>query len=112
MIAVSDPFAPVAEAPKPVRARSPRKSGDQASKAPCAPVAKSRDAGMTKVSVYLPVAVAKKLDVAAVLRDQDKSDIVAALLARELGSITFYDRATRPTAEALTVGEIGTEATA
>ncbi|HMB06202.1 MAG TPA: hypothetical protein VKP69_21020 [Isosphaeraceae bacterium] len=112
MFATVDSFTSVVETPKPVRPRAPRKSGDQAAKVPAASVAKSKDASMTKVSLYLPVAVAKKLDVAAVIQDKDKSDIVAALLARELSSVTFYDRATRPTDQSLTVGEIGSEAAA
>jgi hypothetical protein len=112
MNATIDSFAPVADAPKAPRPRPPRKPGVQASKPASAPVAKSKDAGMTKVSLYLPVSVAKKLDVASIIQDRDKSDIVAALLARELSAVTFYDRSTRPADPSVTVTEIGEGASA
>jgi hypothetical protein len=112
MIAPAESCAPVADAPKAPRARTPRKPGVQAPKPPCAPVAKSRDASMVKVSLYLPVAVAKKLDVASIIQDRDKSDIVAGVLARELSAVTFYDRSTRPSDQSLPVPEIGPEAAA
>jgi hypothetical protein len=108
MIALS---ADVAEAPKPPRARSPRKPGDQASRPPAGRVAKSRDASMGKASFYLPGDLLKKLVVASVIRGVDQSDIVASLLARELSSVTYYDRSTRPAGQSLTVTEIGNETT-
>jgi hypothetical protein len=112
MIATVDSSTPAVAPTRGTRARPPRKAGDQATRPAAAPVAKSKDPGMTKVSLYLPVPIAKKLDVAAIIRDESMSDIVATILARELSSVTFYDRATRPLAEALTVTEIDRDRTA
>ncbi|MBV8077748.1 MAG: hypothetical protein JO284_15180, partial [Planctomycetaceae bacterium] len=50
--------------------------------------------------------------VASVIRGQDQSDVVASVLTRELSSVTYYDRSTRPPAESLTVTEIGMESSA
>src|SRR4051812_24996283 len=101
----------VADAPRPPRTRSPRKAGDQATRPPAARLAKSKDASMGKASFYLPGDLLKKLVVASVIRGVDQSDIVASLLARELSSVTYYDRATRPADSTLMVTEIGSEAT-
>ncbi|MBV8232602.1 MAG: hypothetical protein JO329_21680 [Planctomycetaceae bacterium] len=67
---------------------------------------------MTKVSFYLPAALVNKLVVVSVIRGQDQSDFVASVLTRELSSVTYYDRSTRPPAESLTVTEIGMESSA
>lgn len=97
--------ADVAEAPKPVRGRSPRKAGDQSPKPPAGRVAKSKDASMGKASFYLPGDLLKKLVVASVIRGVDQSDIVASLLARELSSVTYYDRSTRAVDSTLLISQ-------
>src|SRR3954471_22564196 len=109
MIATADSFAETTKSRKP---RTPRKPGDQSAKAQGARVPKSKDASMGKASFYLPSDLLKKLVVASVIRGVDQSDIVASLLARELSSVTYYDRSTRPTDSILMVTEIGDEATA
>jgi hypothetical protein len=108
VIALSEGSAPVAETPRAPR-RSPKRLGDQGPK--CAPVrvAKSRDAGKVKVSVYLSVETARKLAVASVIRSADQSDLADAILGNALSSVTFYDRSTRPSADPLTVTEFGTD---
>jgi hypothetical protein len=116
MIATLDSIAPAAEEPRSrkraVRQR-PRDPGEQASRSPDRPTPKSKDAAMSKLSVYIPVAVLKKLDVAAVILDRDKSDIVAELLAEKLSGVTYYDRnTTRPPGQTLMVTEIGSDRTA
>src|SRR4051812_17723598 len=111
MIATVESFAPAVEATKGRKPRAPRKPGDQATRTQPARVAKSRDASMGKASFYLPADLLKKLVVASVIRGVDQSDIVASLLARELSSVTYYDRSTRPTGPTLMPGEIGNETT-
>lgn len=96
MIATADPFAPAAPATKGRKPRAPRKPGDQATRHQAGRVPKSKDATMGKASFYLPSDLLKKLVVASVIRGVDQSDIVAVLLARELSSVTYYDRSTRP----------------
>ena len=55
----------------------------------------------------------KKLDVATVILDRDKSEIIAELLDAKFSGITYYDRnATRMPAQSLTVTEIGGDPTA
>jgi hypothetical protein len=77
------------------------------------PTAKSRDASLSKLSVYIPVETLKKLDVATVLLDRDKSEIIAELLDAKFSGITYYDRnATRMPAQSLTVTGIGGDPTA
>ena len=75
-------------------------------------MAKSKDASKVKVSLYLDVQVAQKLTVSAVLRRSDASDVANEILSGSLSSVTFYDRATRPTGETLTSGMIDNEAAA
>src|SRR3954470_1294674 len=72
MIALS---TDVAEAPRAVRTRSPRKTGDSSPKCPPARLAKSKDAGKAKVSFYLDAQTAAKLAVAAIIRQADQSDV-------------------------------------
>src|SRR5215471_9898525 len=115
MIECADSFTPAVEAPEPrnsPRTRGPGptpRSGDRSPGRAPDRTPKSRDAAMTKVSFYLPAALVKKLVVAGVIRGQDQSDVVASVLARELSSVTYSDRSTRPPAEGLTVTEIGME---
>ncbi len=101
--------APTVEAPKPTRTRAPRKSGEQALKASLAagaPVAKSKNAEMGRLTCYVPHQLLKKLDVAAVILDKDKSDIVAELIAEKFSGVTYYDRnLTRMPGEPLPVME-------
>lgn len=94
MIATADPFA--TETTRSRKPRAPRKTGDQSPKPPVGRVPKSSDATMGKASFYLPKETLRKLAVSAVIRGVDQSDIVASLLARELSSVTYYDRSTRP----------------
>ncbi|MBV8385045.1 MAG: hypothetical protein JOZ63_20840 [Planctomycetaceae bacterium] len=62
---------------------------------------------------YIPVGMLKKLDVATVILDRDKSEIIAELLDAKFSGITYYDRnATRMPAQSLTVTEIGGDPTA
>lgn len=106
MIALND--AAVAEAPRTLRTRSTRKAGDQATKGPTARVAKSRDAGKVKVSVYLDASVAAKLGVSAIIRQSDQSDVANEILRAALSSVTFYDKpspSSRPADSTLPVGE-------
>src|SRR3954470_16925093 len=110
MIATVESFA--SETTKSRKPRAPRKPGDQSARPQGARVPKSKDASMGKASFYLPSDLLKKLVVASVIRGVDQSDIVAALLSRELSSVTYYDRSTRPTDSTLMVSEIGDEATA
>lgn len=108
MIALNDGAAPIAEAPASRPRRAPRRLSDPTPKNPPIRLAKSRDAGMTKVCLYLPVGVAEKLAVGAILRRVDQSDLASEILGKALGSVTFYDRsAPRVTGESLTVTEIG-----
>src|SRR4051812_25912600 len=112
MIALND--AAVAEAPRPLRTRSTRKTGDQSPKGPPARVAKSKDAGKVKVSVYLDASVAAKLGVSAIIRQSDQSDVANEILRAALSSVTFYDKpsaSSRPADSTLMVTEIGSEAT-
>src|SRR3954465_13844925 len=102
MIATANSFA--TETTKSRKPRAPRKPGDQSPKPPVGRVAKSKDASMGKASFYLPSDLLKKLVVASVIRGVDQSDIVASLLARELSSVTYYDRSTRPTDSILMPG--------
>ena len=116
MIAIAEPDRPAVEEAKSrkraVRPR-PRDLGDQTSKSPDRPTPKSKNAEMSKLTVSIPVAVLKKLDVAAVILDRDKSDIVAELLAEKLSGVTYYDRnATRMPGSTLTITEIGSDRTA
>lgn len=112
MIALND--AAVADTPRTPRTRSPKRPGDQSPRCAPARVAKSKDSSMGKASFYLPGDLLKKLVVASVIRGVDQSDIVAGLLARELSSVTYYDRSqsTRPTDSTLTSGEDRQEAAA
>src|SRR3954452_20464259 len=103
MIAPADSFA--TEATRSRKPRAPRKPGDQSPKPSAGRVAKSKDASMGKASFYLPSDLLKKLVVASVIRGVDQSDIVASLLARELSSVTYYDRSTRPADSTLPVTE-------
>src|SRR3954471_7926213 len=111
MIATVDSFA-VAEAPKATRTRPAKKAGSQSPRKPADRLAKSKDGSMGKASFYLPGDLLKKLVVASVIRGVDQSDIVAAVLARELSSVTFYDRVTRPGDSTLPAGEDRPEAAA
>lgn len=108
MIALHEGQEPVAEVRKP---RSPRRSGGQGAK--CAPVrvAKSRDAGKTKVSFYLDAETAGKVVVGALMRGVDQSDLANDILSRALSAIVFYDR-TRAPAEPLTVDSIDVDSAA
>ncbi len=111
-MSVIDSFASDVEAARPRRVRAPRKSGDQPPRPLDRPTAKSRDAARSKLSVYIPVETLKKLDVATVLLDKDKSEIIAELLDAKFSGITYYDRnATRMPAQSLTVTEIGGDPT-
>src|SRR3954466_12344992 len=103
MIAAVDSFAPAVETAKSRKARMPRKSADQATRPQRGRLAKSQHASMGKASFYLPSDLLKKLVVASVIRGVDQSDIVAVLLARELSSVTYYDRSTRPADSTLMV---------
>lgn len=95
-----DPCVPLAEAPRTARVRTPRKRGVQASRNPTGPVAenpdkptpKSADAGLGKLSVYVPLATLRKLTVATAAWGEDKSDIVSQALERTLSGIVFYDK--------------------
>jgi hypothetical protein len=95
----------VADAPRTPRTRSPRKTGDQSPKGAPARLAKSRDAGKTKVSFYLDASVAAKLAVSAIIRQSDQSDVANEILGRALSAVTYYDRSTRPSDQALPAGE-------
>ena len=109
-MSVVDSFAPDVEAIRPRRVRTSRKSGDQPPKPLDKPTAKSRDASLSKLSVYIPVETLKKLDVATVLLDKDKSEIIAELLDAKFSGVTYYDRnATRSSAPTLTVSEIDSD---
>src|ERR1700687_4845299 len=105
MIECADSFTPAVEVPKPrnsPRTRGPgptRKLGDQSPGRAPDRTPKSRDASMTKVSFYLPAALVQKLVVASVIRGQDQSAVVPSVLTRELSSVTYSDRSTRPPAE-------------
>ena len=103
--------SPVAEAPRPRRSRAPRRVNDPAA-GPAPPAApKSRDAGKTKVSVYLDADVARKLAVASILRQVDQSDVANRILAEALSPVVAFEKpkATRLPAETLTVTEIGSD---
>jgi hypothetical protein len=107
-MSVIESLPSVAEAARPRRARTPRKSGDQSPRPLDRPTAKSANPELDKLSVYIPIQVLKKLTVASALWDKDKSDIVAEVLAEKLSGVTYYDRnATRTPAQSLTVTEIG-----
>src|SRR3954454_7639140 len=113
MIALND--AAVAEAPRPLRTRSTRKTGDQSPKGATARVAKSKDAGKVKVSFYLDASVAAKLGVSAIIRQSDQSDVANEILRAALSSVTFYDKpstSSRPAELTLPAGEDRPEATA
>jgi hypothetical protein len=92
------------EPTKPARPRAPRKRGDQASANAPGAVAKSKDAGKTKVSFYLDTPTAKKLSVEAIIRGVDQSDVANEILARALSSVTFYNQV-RGGARPLDTGE-------
>lgn len=89
-----NPMNAVAESPvaKPARNRSPRKPGDQSTRLAPARLAKSKDAGKTKVSFYLDAPVAAKLAVSAIIRQSDQSDVANEILRQALSSVTFYDK--------------------
>jgi len=97
---------------KPLRARTPKRASDPAPKVPVGPVAKSKDAGKAKISIYVDVEVAQKLTVKAAIRRSDASDVANEILAAALSSVTFYDRSTRQRDETLTSGVIDNEAAA
>jgi hypothetical protein len=103
-----EPSSPVAEAPRPRRSRTPRRVKDPAAGPAPDPAPKSRDAGKTKVSVYLDADVARKLAVASILRQVDQSDVANRILAEALSPVVAFEKpkATRPSAEALPVSEI------
>lgn len=110
MITVNDCTTSV-ETPRPRRA--PRKPGDPTPKGAPVRVAKSKDAGMVKVSLYLPVQTAEKLAVGSILRRVDQSDLANEILTRELSSVTYYDRsASRSSGEPLPVREIDRDSAA
>jgi hypothetical protein len=100
MIALSTDVADVHKS----RTRSPRKLGDQSPKCAPARVPKSKDAGKTKVSLYLDAAVAAKLGVAAIIRRGDQSDVANEILRTALSSVTYYDRP-RSSDSTLLIGE-------
>jgi hypothetical protein len=120
-MSVVDSFASDVEVTRPRRVRTPRKSGVRASSVSDEgtprpldrPTAKSRDASLSKLSVYIPVETLKKLDVATVILDKDKSEIIAELLDAKFSGVTYYDRnATRSSAPTLLVSEIDSDPTA
>ena len=103
-----EPSSPVAEAPRPRRSRAPRRGKDPAAGPAPDPAPKSRDAGKTKVSVYLDAEVARKLAVASILRQVDQSDVANRILTAALSQVVAFEKpkVTRPAAEALPVSEI------
>lgn len=78
---------------------------------PDGPTPKSADAGMGKLSVYVPHSLLKKLTVATAEWDKDKSDIVTQALQAKLSGIVFYDKnKPKPACDNEVIGEPGAAA--
>jgi hypothetical protein len=128
MIATSDSFAPVlapatltASVPRSRGRGKPRNPGVQASRnhavqdagQPGRPTPKSANSDLGKLSVYVPLALLRKLTVATAAWDKDKSDIISEVLAEKLASIVYYDKnAPKPVDQSLMVTKIGEDAAA
>jgi hypothetical protein len=89
---------PDAETPRPRRvkrrpdARAPKRLDVQTDARTDGRMPKCRDAGKSRVTLYLDVQTAEKLAVASIMRRVDQSDIANEVLTAALSSIAFYDR--------------------
>jgi hypothetical protein len=108
--------SPAVAQTKPARVRTSRPKNDPTAKGADVQLAKSRDPGKLKVTLYLDVEVASKLAIRTVLRRGcDQSDVANEILGKALSSVTAYDRQTersRSGDSPMMVGDIGSDAAA